>query len=71
MLEFQQEKFGDSFLVWGGISLKGYMPAQALIFMWKSGGDLVILPVIETFSNFLKKETGQAVSCELVKFPII
>ena len=33
LLKFQQEKFDNSFMVWGGISLRGLLPAQALIFV--------------------------------------
>ena len=33
MLEFQQEKFEDSFMVWGGISLKGLVPSKAPVFV--------------------------------------
>ena len=50
MLEFQQEKFNNSFMVWDRISLKGLMPVQALIFMVEDGdSDLSNLIIIILF----------------------
>ena len=33
LLDFQQEKFGDSFMIWGGISAKGLIPSTAPVFV--------------------------------------
>ena len=43
-LDFRQEKFEESFMVWGGVSLKGVIPPEAPIFVedlkkeWKNLG---------------------------------
>ena len=47
MLDFQQEKFDDSFMIWGGVSFKGLVPSAAPIFVsdlkdeWKNLGNQV------------------------------
>ena len=32
-LDFKQEKFDESFMIWGGLSLKGLVPSDAPIFV--------------------------------------
>lgn len=47
LLEYKQEKFDDSFMVWGGLSLKGLIPSSAPVFVcdlkkeWGKQGNVV------------------------------
>ena len=33
LLDFQQDKLNDNLMIWGGLSLKGVIPIEALIFI--------------------------------------